>query len=177
MICCCTGHRPKGFPFPYGDDSAADRAYRQALRQSAVDAFTSCGVTHFISGMAMGVDMDFADIVLQLRDEYIYPVILECALPCMDQTAQWQARDRARYDAIVQRADIVTYTGDAYTADCLLRRNRYMVDKSDLVIAVYNGMRRGGTWYTIGYAQKRRVPIVMIDLNKIDAARAVALPQ
>ena len=43
-----------------------------------------------------------------------------------------------------------------------------MVDKSDLVIAIFNGNERGGTLYTINYAKKQNKRIEIIDLNKVD---------
>ncbi len=49
----------------------------------------------------------------------------------------------------------------------MLKRNRYIVDKSELVIAIFNGIEKGGAWYTISYAKKRNKVIEMIELNKI----------
>ena len=48
----------------------------------------------------------------------------------------------------------------------MLKRNRYMVDKSELVIAVFNGTKSGGTWYTINYARRSGKQVEIIDLNK-----------
>ena len=42
------------------------------------------------------------------------------------------------------------------------RRNRYMVDRSNRLIAAYDGML-GGTMYTIHYAMRRGVDVVMIE--------------
>ncbi len=39
-----------------------------------------------------------------------------------------------------------------------------MVDKSELVIAEFNGIEKGGTWYTINYAKKTNTAIELIDL-------------
>ena len=47
------------------------------------------------------------------------------------------------------------------------KRNRYMVDNSDLVLAVWNGEKRGGTWYTIDYALKKGKPVRYIMLKDI----------
>lgn len=55
--CCCTGHRPKGFPFKYGIDNDKHTAYLQALEQKIELAITEYGTTSFISGMAIGADM------------------------------------------------------------------------------------------------------------------------
>ena len=60
---------------------------------------------------------------------------------------------------ILKKADSVTLVSERYTPECMLKRNRYMVDKSDLVIAVFNGIKSGGTWYTINYAQKKNKTI------------------
>ena len=38
------------------------------------------GVTHFISGMAQGVDLYAAEIVLELKEQYPQ-ITLECAIP------------------------------------------------------------------------------------------------
>ncbi len=115
--------------------------------------------------MALGVDMDFAEIVLKLRNKY--PIKLECAIPCPDQTLKWNDKDKLRYDGILKRADSVNLISERYTPECMLKRNRYMVDKSELVIAVFNGAKTGGTWCTIEYAKSRNKTIELIDLCKI----------
>ncbi len=57
--CCCTGHRPKGFPFRYGIDLKKHKSYMQLLEQKIALAINEYGITDFISGMALGVDIDF----------------------------------------------------------------------------------------------------------------------
>ncbi len=163
--CCCTGHRPKGFPFKYGIDKKKHTAYMQELEQKIELAITEYGITNFISGMALGVDMDFAEIVLKLRNKY--PVTLECAIPCPNQTLKWNGKDILRYNSILERADEINLISERYTPECMLKRNRYMVDKSELIIAVFNGIQKGGTWYTINYANSKNKIIELIDLCKI----------
>ena len=163
--CCCTGHRPKGFPFAYGKDIKKHKEYLNALEEKIKLVITEYGVTSFVSGMALGVDLDFAEIVLKLRNDY--PLSLECAIPCPNQTLKWADKDIIRYNKILERADCVTLVSDSYTSDCMLIRNRYMVDKSDIVIAVFNGIETGGTWYTINYAEKKDKQIEVIDLREV----------
>jgi hypothetical protein len=42
-----------------------------------------------------------------------------------------------------------------------------MVDHANLVLAVWNGQKKGGTWNTICYAQKIGKPIRYILLNHL----------
>lgn len=163
--CSCTGHRPKGFPFRYGIDAVKHNAYMKELETVVELAITEYGITCFISGMALGVDLDFAEIVIKLKNKY--PIALECAIPCPNQTYPWSDRDKLRYERIKKKADNVTLVSERYTHDCMLKRNRYMVDKSNLVIAVFNGIEKGGTWYTLKYAKSKRVPILQINLYQI----------
>ncbi len=164
-ICCCTGHRPQKFPFEYGGRGKEYLTYLQELENKIITAVTEYGVTCFISGMALGVDLDFAQTVLKYRKKY--SLILECAVPCPNQTLKWDKKDISRYDRILKKADSVTLVSERYTPECMLKRNRYMVDKSDFVIAVFNGVKGGGTWYTINYAQRKNKTIEVINLCDI----------
>ena len=65
-----------------------------------------------------------------------------------------------RFLKISACADKVTIVNDSYTPDCYYKRNKYMVDKSDLLLAVYS--ESGGTAYTIKYAAKTDKPIRII---------------
>lgn len=162
--CCCTGHRPKGFPFNYRIDKQKHKSYLQKLEEKIKLAITGYRITNFISGMAIGADMDFAETVLKLRDRY--PITLECAIPCPNQNLKWNGKDKLRYESILKRADKVNFISERYTTESMLKRNRHMVDKSELVIAVFNGIEKGGTWYTIKYAKSKNIIIEIIDLCK-----------
>ncbi len=105
--CCCTGHRPKGFPFRYGIDKHKHKVYLKTLKEKIKLAITDYGITNFISGMAIGVDMDFAEIVLKLRKKY--SITLECAIPCPNQALKWNDQDKLRYESILKRADEINF--------------------------------------------------------------------
>ena len=137
----------------------------KALLQKIQLAISEYGIMHFISGMAIGVDLDFAETVLKLRNKY--PITLECAIPCPNQTLKWNDTDILRYESIIKRADKISVISERYTPECMLKRNRYMVDKSELVIAVFNGIEIGGTWYTINYAKSENKTIKVIDLCRL----------
>ena len=49
-----------------------------------------------------------------------------------------------------------------YTSDCMHKRNRYMVDQADFIIAVWDG-RPSGTGKTVQYAQRQGKLVTIIN--------------
>ena len=153
--CCFTGHRPE--KLPWGMDETDERCIRLKARlyQVVENAYLD-GMRHFICGMAQGSDLYFGEAVLRLRQ--CYPeVTLEAARPCETQARSWPERDQKRYEEILDQCDYETLVQHTYSRGCMQRRNRYMVDHSQLVIAVYNGEPKGGTAQTLAYALKNRI--------------------
>ena len=137
---------PKGDMEDYS--AAMDRAVRRYREE---------GVTHFISGMAQGVDMYAAEIVLELKKQDPQ-ITLECAIPYERQAAYWSEPLRKRYFSIAERCDQETMLQRQYTPDCLRKRNQYMVDHADIVLAVWNGSP-SGTGQTVWYARENGKPV------------------
>lgn len=65
--CAFTGHRPQSLPFGFNETDERCIALKQTLRAEIIKLIEDEGVTHFISGMAIGVDMYAAEIVLGLK--------------------------------------------------------------------------------------------------------------
>lgn len=166
MVCCCTGHRPQGFPWNYNNDIVKQIFYKNELLALIEQLVTEKDMTEFISGMALGADLDFAECVITLRKKYKY-IRLRCAVPCRDQTKLWNRSDIVRHNNILKQADNIHILSEYYTRFCMLVRNRYMVDNSDLILAIWNGQCKGGTWYTIDYAKKKNKLIEIFDLNRL----------
>lgn len=159
--CAFSGHRPKSFPWRYDEAAPGCMLLKEVLTEQ-IAALTDKGVTGFISGMAPGVDLWAAQIVLDLRENN--PALkLCCALPCEGQEKKWPARTQEQYHSILRQANEVVYVSKAYTSDCMLNRNRYMVDHSSILLAVYNGAYRSGTGMTIRYAKEKQHKIILID--------------
>lgn len=55
------------------------------------------------------------------------------------------------------------YVSRKYYDGCMLAHNRRLVDQAEILLAVYNGERRGGTAATVRYARKAGREIIMID--------------
>ncbi len=160
---CCTGHRPKGFAWGYKNKNHRFHKVYMRFMKLMVEQYIKDGFIYFISGGAIGVDMDFAETVLDFREKYPH-IQLEIAVPCPNQTKKWTDEQKTRYQSILERADTVTLVSKEYTATCMMERNEYMVDKSKAVIAFWNGALRGGTYYTINYAEKQAVLVDCIFL-------------
>lgn len=135
--CCVTGHR---------DIPAEKAAYVQAqLYQELLQAIQS-GYTHFISGFASGVDLMFAGLVADLKKEY--PITLEAAIPYPGRMYS----PNQTFQSLLKACDTVKIHAGQYSKSCYMVRNRYMVDRSALVIAVHDGRNTGGTAATLRYA-------------------------
>ena len=155
--CCFTGHRPAKLPWRFCEEDPRCADLKERLWDALESAY-DIGMRHFICGMAMGCDLYFAEAVLRLRQLH-GDVTLEAAIPCPSQADNWGRELRTRYDAILSACDLETMVQDRYTPSCMQRRDRYMVDRSALLIAVYDGLP-GGTRYTVQYAMSRGVSIV-----------------
>lgn len=72
VSCAFTGHRPQILPFGFNETDSRCIALKRALHDQIINLIETNGVTHFISGMAIGVDMFAAEIVLDLKSIYSY---------------------------------------------------------------------------------------------------------
>lgn len=86
-------------------------------------------------------------------------------MPCKTQDIKWQIQDRERYRKLLWQLDGIRCIYDNYIgAECMLERNRFMVDNSSMMIALYVGTV-GGTKLTIDYARNKGLKIIIIEPN------------
>jgi uncharacterized phage-like protein YoqJ len=164
--CCFTGHRPLKFPWGY-DEEWEDCVKLKLKLACEIEAMRQKGVTNFISGMAVGVDMWAAEIVLDLKSAYPQDTIkLIAAIPYEGQANKWSVEYRERYFDILAQADQEVIFQEHYTKNCMHERNRFMVDNSAYMIAVFNG-DKGGTANTLHYAESKGLNIVIINPNDL----------
>ena len=147
--CCFTGHRPQKLNYT-GEEISV-------LLEKAIDKAIESGYVTFITGMAMGVDIWAAEIVLQKRKSNT-DIHLICAIPHPEFEKRRNEIEQNRFHKILCYADLVREINHCYFSDCYQLRNEWMVNRSSLVIAAFDG-RRGGTKNTINYAQKRGIEV------------------
>ena len=162
QTCCFTGHRPVRLPWGMRESDPRCIALKEQIA-AALDGIYESGFRRFICGMAIGCDMYFAEAVLKLKEQH-GDVMLEAAIPFGDQPGRWGQALRRRYNGLIDRADTVTVLQYGYTPDCMMRRNRYMVDRASLLLACFDG-RPGGTMSTILYAERSGVKVIIVDIE------------
>lgn len=153
-----TGHRPDKLPF-FGEEDPMCVQLKERLA-NIIRKLIEDGADEFYSGMALGVDMWAAEIVLELKKDY--PNIkLTAVIPCPEQADRWSAEHRERYQSILERCDKTITTSPSYTKGCMMKRNRALVELCDILVAVFDGSK-GGTMQTVNYAKSKKRKIEML---------------
>jgi uncharacterized phage-like protein YoqJ len=149
---CFTGHRPEKL-------TLAEDQVRGALRKG-IDKALEWKYTTFISGMAPGVDIWAAEEILALKKGH--PEIkLICAIPYDGFDRNWNTEWKEKFDAVKSQADEAYFICPKSMRAAPIIRDKWMVDHSSLVIAVYTG-GKGGTRTTIEYAEKQKIKVLNI---------------
>ena len=159
--CAFSGQHPQNLPFGFNEEDDQCIKLKKTLRNQIINLIENEGVSHFISGMAVGVDMYAAEIVLGLKAAYP-EITLECAIPCESQAEKWPENLRDRYFGIASRCDRETLIQTHSTPGCMEKRNRYMADHADVLIAVWDG-RHGRPGKTVEYIHQQGKPAIIID--------------
>lgn len=150
--CCFTGHRPQKL-------RRSEKEIKADLECAIQQAITD-GYTTFITGMAYGVDIWAGQIVVQFMKS-IPHLHLIAAVPFNGFENRWPSAYKQEYRELLAQVNLVRYICPGYHAGAYQRRNEWMVDRSSLVIAVFNGAP-SGTKNTIEYAERKRIQIVQI---------------
>jgi uncharacterized phage-like protein YoqJ len=151
-ICCVTGHRK--IPVEQTD------FVKDELRREILLAVND-GYTRFISGFAAGVDLYFAEIVAGLMRE-IYGITLEAAVPYRKRL---ETPDRT-FQRLIKLCETVYVASESYSKGSYMTRNMYMVNRSQRVIAVYDGRGSGGTAFTLRRARAANKQLRIITVER-----------
>lgn len=153
--CCVTGHR----------DIPAEQTehIKYALRREIIKA-VSDGYTGFMTGFADGADQYFAEIVVKLQADFP-DLRLTAVLPYRKRVDSLEAREQTK--ALLRACADVVVIQEEYTPNAYAKRNRYMVERSDRVIAVYDGREKGGTVNTIRLAHRLKKELREIPVGEI----------
>lgn len=146
--CCFTGHR----------NLTEEQRCNVAVDLSWwINMLIQNSYTHFISGMANGSDILAAQVTGSFRHKN-EAIILEAAVPY--RCRLFSKKENFQY--VLKLCNQVTVIQEQYSPGCFQKRNKYMVDKSDIVIAIWDGRTSGGTYNTIRYAKSLGKDIIQI---------------
>ena len=181
-----TGHRPNNKNMGgYDWNSSKNEIIRHMMYMKIMDIISNSSDREFrfISGGALGVDQfAFSVVEEQIKkvDTGILTIINEIAIPFKDQPNAWfKQEDKDRYANQLSKADELTYVDEiegyirtatpqgGYNPKKLQIRNEYMVDNADVVIAVWDGVKRGGTYNCVKYANSIGKKIIQINPSEI----------
>lgn len=79
-----------------------------------------------------------------------------------NRTQVAQKQGPAIFQALLSRCDFVKGICETYMLSCFVIRNRYLVDRPQRVIAVYDRRNHGGTLFTMRYARISRKELHII---------------
>ncbi|MGV6935894.1 SLOG family protein [Paenibacillus sp. CMM36] len=163
---CFTGHRPNKLGNCYSLHDEKSKYINKKLEPILIDLIEKESIEHFISGGAIGFDQIAFWTVQRLRNTY-YPQIKNVvAVPFKNQACKWtDSKAQTWYQKMINLADEVIYVdelplyrvegvpiGDYHVAK-MQKRNEYMVDKSRITVAAWDGTK-GGTGNCCRYARK-----------------------
>jgi uncharacterized phage-like protein YoqJ len=148
VIICGTGHRPKQIQESFGEVRVKARVKLQYTK----------GVDTFVCGMADGFDLIAADAAMELGLE------IWAARPWTGHKvgSDWSEL----YQRVLEYATktVVVTEADTYPGHwCMHKRNEWMVDNSDAVMAYLRpDVTSGGTFACRNYAKKTGAPVANI---------------
>ncbi len=142
MILALTGHRPDKL----GGYTIEVNRRLEAIARHALQTLKPAKV---ISGMAIGWDQAGAAAAVSLG------IPLIAAVPFRGQESRWPYEGQRHYHDLLQQAELVTLVcSPGYAGWKMQRRNEWMVDTADEILALWNGTS-GGTANCVRYAQDR----------------------
>jgi uncharacterized phage-like protein YoqJ len=154
VLIAWTGHRPDIFADPGDADQLVTRAAREIIDQ---------GATEFVVGGQRGVDLWAGEAALAVG----LPIQVILPTPPAHFSRTWDRKDARRLESLLDQASEVTLVDPEITLGALAydRRNELLVSPAQLLIAVWTGLRAGGTFYTICAATASGVPSREYRLN------------
>lgn len=140
--CAFTGHRELAILFS-----------KRKLKKE-IEKLIKEGIDTFYSGLATGFDTLACEVVISLKKKYKDVRLIGCA-PCLNQDKYYSQKEKKKYQEILEKADEIIYVSSTpYYNGCMHKRNAYMCDRADVLVAhLYK--ETGGTAYTVNYFTKK----------------------
>ena len=171
MIISITGHRPNGLPKEYGYNLNNEawtklKEYIEATIEECYKYATPNEELTLVTGMALGVDTVFWEVADKLRKSN-KNIKIEAAVPFVGQEKKWIHESQKQYKQMLSESDKVTIVSEGgFATYKMMARNRYMVNKSDIIIAVMC-KETGVTAQCVKYAKEHNKVVIEINPQNI----------
>lgn len=120
--------------------------------------YYSQGFRYFMTEMGIGFNLWAAEAVLKLK--LLYSGLKLIAVePFPEHSKYYDDLDKQRYDAILNQCDKHIVISDRCFAGCYDHRDDFLINNSSCVIAYFDGIKRGGTCYTVERAKSLKMPL------------------
>lgn len=147
--CCFIGSNPETLILK-------EESVKPMLEKEISNAIAD-GYTTFITGMSPGVDIWAAEIILE-KKATTSRLKLICAIPHREYGKTKDYKYNISFKRIIGQADLVKEIFPVYNVFCYRKRNEWMIEHSNRIIAVYNGSQ-DGTKEIINFASKNGLEI------------------
>ena len=168
VTCCFTGHRRRDLPFEGDVSKQGVKNLISTIQLLCAHAYQE-GYRTFITGMADGADLMCGSVIMDMMNDRRYKGLeLICAMPYEEQRREvTTAESRYIHSLLLDIARAVVITGKRSDSGRYRERNKFMVEHSSAVIAVYKEKPRGsGTLQTINMAKRAGLTTHVIELDR-----------
>lgn len=164
FTCAIIGHKPTRFKFKYKENYSLCRKIKNAMTEQFKILHTM-GVRRFYISGSLGVGMWAGELLLRLKEQPGYENIeLWIVLPYAGYDSGWDERSRKRMNFLKKHCTEYITLESADSREGFLRRNCYMADQAQHMIAVYDGNHtvRSVTGQSVRYAIRSGLKITYI---------------
>lgn len=165
-----TGHRPPRLA-GYDLNHPFYKNLQATLESSIERALLKYQVVDCHSGMALGADTVWSLAILACQERHGWDrVRFHAEMPNRQHGEKWPEKSRRQHAEIVEKSQTQSYyegkpgTPFPKQAD---DRNKGMIDKADILFAVWDGLQKGGTWNAVKYAKETGKQVFRLDLEKL----------
>lgn len=161
LSACFSGHRANKMPY-----SEIGKEYEKLenIIKEEITKLIREGVSEFFAGGQNGCDEVCSLIVMHLKEELGTTANLNLVLPYSGMDKGFTDIQKDNFKWIKQKAKTIKVLHEKHTKNCYRKRNQYLVDNSDFLIAIrMKNALHSGTQMTINLAKKKGIEVRIIN--------------
>lgn len=158
MILAVTGHRPPRLFEKINEHEKYNNINFNTLVSFTLSEIKKLNnVEKIITGMSLGFDQAVAQSAIDLNIPFV------AAIPFIGMESRWTKSSQDYFFKLLKHAvELSIISRGSYSNSKFLKRDRWMVDHADTVLALYDERFSGGTAYTVNYAKQNNKTIINI---------------